>query len=181
MRAPKCSTVGSVCDTASLLNGRGTMAGGQEPNRPNTIDGCEDGSDGNYQDDESIDRIVVRTVDGGDFNGGALVSVDATIHAWGDGSDDYADFYYTTDVANPNWVKINMDSLKPQMGGVQTLSAKYFLPHGFGTQAVRVVFKYSSTSSAASPCPGGSWTDVDDVVFSVSMNGVVSEPDHAEG
>ena len=45
----------------NLLNGRGYMEGGYESNQPNTIDGCADGSYGLYREDESIDKIVVRS------------------------------------------------------------------------------------------------------------------------
>jgi hypothetical protein len=45
--APKCDTVSSVCDTGTLLNGRGAV--GPETNAPNTINGsCPDGNIGVY-------------------------------------------------------------------------------------------------------------------------------------
>jgi hypothetical protein len=38
LKAPKCATVGSSCDSGpSLLLGRDTLSGGAEPNQPNTI------------------------------------------------------------------------------------------------------------------------------------------------
>ena len=34
--APRCVPVGISCDTNDLIDGRGTMRNGNEPNRPNT-------------------------------------------------------------------------------------------------------------------------------------------------
>src|SRR5262249_20753920 len=46
LKAPKCATVGSSCDSGTtLLRGRGTMSGGVEVNHPNTINNsCADGN-----------------------------------------------------------------------------------------------------------------------------------------
>ncbi len=175
--APKCSSVGSVCDTGTLVNGRAGLSGGQEPNGSNTIDTCNDGSSGSYHSDESIDRVVVKTADGSDFKAGSLVTIDATVYAYDDGSSDYADFYYTSDVNNPVWSHIG--TKQPTGGGIQILSSQYVVPSGGSvTQAVRVVFKYVDSNSATVACPGGAYDDVDDVVFTLSMGGVVSGHDH---
>jgi hypothetical protein len=46
LKAPKCATVGSSCDSGpTLLLGKDTMSGGAEPNQPNTINNsCADGT-----------------------------------------------------------------------------------------------------------------------------------------
>ena len=63
LRAPKCATVGSSCDSGTLLNGRRTL--GPEPNQPNTINAsCADGTSGTFHSDESNDALKVETVDG---------------------------------------------------------------------------------------------------------------------
>ena len=59
--APFCPVWGSECSSGTLLTGRGTLTGANEPNYSNTIDGCEDGHSGTYQADESIEKIVVRS------------------------------------------------------------------------------------------------------------------------
>lgn len=59
--APRCSVWGTECSSGELLAGRGTMTGGNEPNAPNTIDGCQDGNSGTYKSDESLEKIVVRS------------------------------------------------------------------------------------------------------------------------
>ena len=173
--APKCTAIGSNCESGSLLNGRGTLNNGVELNRPNTIDGCIDGNSGSYHSDESIDKIVISSIDGKDFKVGTLVRIDATVFAWSTGSSDYADFYYSADASNPaTWIYIT--TKQPASGGLQTLSAQYMLPGGSSMQAVRVVFRYSSSGSSASKCPGGSYDDVDDLVFAVSLEGSPTTP-----
>src|SRR5262249_36260353 len=59
LKAPRCSSVSSTCDTGTtLIKGRGTISGGAELNRPNTIgSSCQDGATGAFHFDESIDRI----------------------------------------------------------------------------------------------------------------------------
>ena len=167
--APKCGAISSACESGSLLNGRGTLSNGIL-NRPNTIDGCIDGNDGSYHMDESIDKIIISSIDGKDFTVNTLVQIDATIYAWDTGFYDYADFYYSANASNPStWVYIT--TKQPASGGLQTLSAQYSLPGSSSIQAVRVIFRYLESGSSASKCPGGPYDDVDDLVFAVSLEG----------
>ena len=83
LTAPKCNTVGGSCDSGTLLVGRDTIAGGAEPNQPNTINNsCADGTSGNFHFDESLDRINVTTLDGGMFAPGKTVRVEFTMWAF---------------------------------------------------------------------------------------------------
>ena len=157
--APTCSIPGTECDSTSLLDGRANL--GPEPNAPNTLDGCTDGTSGSYHSDESNDRIVVRTLDGYDFTEGATVEVSATVWAWSTGSSDTLDLYFTGDANSPNWQLIG--SLSPSSGGANTLTTQYTLPAG-SLQAVRANFRYTGTQS---PCSGGAYDDADDLVFAV--------------
>ena len=59
--APACMVWGSECSSEDLLEGRGTMVGGNEINAPNTVDSCQDGNGGTYGTDESLEKIVVRS------------------------------------------------------------------------------------------------------------------------
>jgi len=157
--APRCSTPGSECDSVGLLDGRANL--GPEPNQPNTLDTCTDGTSGTYHSDESNDRIVVRTLDGADFSEGATVEIEATVWAWSTGSSDTLDLYHAADANNPTWVHVA--SIVPPGGGAQALSAQVTLPAG-SLQAVRANFRYQGTQS---PCSGGSYDDADDLVFAV--------------
>jgi len=64
--APRCANVGSSCDSLALLNGRGIITNGNEPNHSNTNKNgavCNDGNSGTYQYDESIEQITVTAGD----------------------------------------------------------------------------------------------------------------------
>ncbi|MEM1205214.1 MAG: PKD domain-containing protein [Acidobacteriota bacterium] len=161
LQAPKCGTVGKSCDSAALLDGRGTK--GPEPNQPNTIaDACGDGTSGTYHVDESIDALKVSTNDGGAFAAGKTVTVEATVWAWSTGSEDSLDLYYAADANSPSWTFIA--TLSPSAGGAQTLSTTYTLPAG-SLQAIRGNFRYQGSASS---CSGGNYDDADDLIFAVA-------------
>ena len=157
--APACAIAGSSCDSLALVDG--VANAGPEPNQPNTLDGCADGTSGSYHSDESNDRIVVSTLDGADFAPGATVRIDATVWAWTTPSSDTLDLFYAADANSPSWVLI--DSIVATVAGEQTLSAQYTLPAG-SLQAVRAQFRYQSTNA---PCSSGNYNDRDDLVFAV--------------
>ena len=161
-QAPSCgATVGRSCDTgASLVLGRANL--GPEPNQPNTInDSCADGTSGTFHVDESNDRIKVSTTDGTNFAPGKTVTIAATVWVWTTPTSDRADFFYAADAANPSWTLIG--TVVPTAAGAQTLTRTYTLPSG-GMQAVRVQFRFQSTSAA---CSAGAYNDRDDLVFAV--------------
>jgi len=173
--APKCAIAGNECDTVGLVDGRDGV--GPEPNQPNTLDGCADGTSGTYHNDESNDRLVVKTLDGYDFSVGATVQIDATVWAWSTGSSDAVDLYYAADANSPSWVYIT--TIVPPGGGTQTLSATYTLPDS-PLQAVRANFRYSGSVGS---CTTGSYDDRDDLVFAVNTGGCecTSDPDCDDG
>ncbi|MCP3980358.1 MAG: hypothetical protein GY716_13735, partial [bacterium] len=159
--APVCTIAGSECDSLALLDG----VASSESNQPNTLDGCADGTSGTYHSDESNDRIVVSTLDGGNFTEGDTVQIDATVWAWNTGSSDTLDLYYAADANSPSWTHVT--SIVPSGGSAQTLSVQYTLPAG-SLQAIRANFRYTGS---ASPCSGGSYDDADDLVFAVEPPG----------
>ena len=164
--APKCS-LASLCDSGVLLNGRANIGNnGAEPNQPNSLDSCTDGSDGSYHGDESCDRIVVSRASGGDgyMTEGEVVTITATVWCWSTGTSDNIDFYYASDASNPVWIKIGPRQQCPG-GGERTVTASYTLPQGT-TQAVRVNMMYGNTTATDS-CVSGSYDDVDDMVITV--------------
>ncbi|MCP4572183.1 MAG: hypothetical protein GY838_07485, partial [bacterium] len=172
--APACAVAGSSCDSPALLDGRAGL--GPEPNQPNTLDSCSDGTSGTYHDDESSDRIVVSTLDGTDFTEGATVRVEVTVWAWSSGSSDSLDLYYATDADSPSWNYLS--TLYPPGGGLQTLSTTYALPDG-ALQAVRASFRYQGSPSS---CSGGSYDDADDLVFAVkTVAACTIDPDCDDG
>jgi len=164
LKAPKCATVGSSCDTGtSLIRGRDTMSGGAETNQPNNINSsCADGTSGTFHSDESVDRIVVASTGGGAMTHGQAVTVTVTVWAWNTGSSDALDLYYTANANSPSWVLIG--TMVPPAGGAQPLSATYTLPTG-SLQAVRANFRYQGSASS---CSTGAYDDHDDLVFGVN-------------
>jgi leucyl aminopeptidase len=163
LKAPKCATVGSSCDSgATLILGRDTMSGGAESHQPNTINStCADGTSGNFHVDESIDRFVISSTDGTNLTHGKTVTVTATVYAYSTGSSDSLDLYYAPNASAPVWTLIK--TIKPTAGGVQTLSTTFTLPTG-SLQAVRANFRYQGSASS---CTSGSYNDHDDLIFAV--------------
>ncbi|MEQ9504056.1 MAG: S8 family serine peptidase [Deltaproteobacteria bacterium] len=162
--APVCDDASlRSCDSGQLVVGRGNMSGGAEADAPNTIDGCNDGNSGTYLDDESIEAVRVFTDDGSAFTPGTAVTIEAEVWAWSTGSSDHLDLYYAADADNPSWTFIG--SVQPSSGGAHTLGLGYTLPTGGARQAVRAVFRYSSSQGA---CVSAAYTDRDDVVFRVN-------------
>jgi leucyl aminopeptidase len=163
LKAPKCATVGSSCDSGpTLLLGRDTLSGGSEPNQPNNINSsCADGTSGTFHSDESNDRIVV-TSSGGSLTHGTIVTVTATVWAWNTGSSDTLDLYYAANANSPTWVLIG--SIIPPAGGAQSISRTYTLPTGT-LQAVRANFRYQGSASS---CTAGAYNDHDDLIFAVN-------------
>ena len=164
LKAPKCGTLGNACDSGpSLLLGRATLAGGTEPNQPNTINSsCADGTSGTFHSDESNDRIVVATTDGTNFVPGKTVKISATVWAYSGFTSDALDLYYAADATNPVWTLVG--TIVPTVAGAQTLSANYTLPGGGSLQAVRANFRYTGSASS---CSTGAYDDHDDLIFAV--------------
>jgi subtilisin family serine protease len=160
LRAPRCAAPGSVCDSGTLLVGRGTK--GPEPNAPNTIGGsCADGTGGSFHVDESIDRLRVWTLDGTPLAGGKRVRIEATVWAYSGYSSDKLDLYYAVDGTAPTWTYLT--TLTPTAAGAQTLSTTFTLPYG-SLQALRARFRWGDS---AAPCGTGSYDDHDDLLFRV--------------
>ncbi len=163
--SPICSSHGTSCDSGTLLFGRGNVKGGSERNQPNTRDGDKcDGSSGNYQSDKSLERLMVRSVDGGMMMEGSTNEIVASVWAWSDGSEDYLDLYYSDsgDLSNPNWVYIG--TYQSTGGSEQTIVIEFDLPSGLnhfngGNYRWR---------GSPSPCTAGYWADADDLVFTVN-------------
>jgi subtilisin family serine protease len=162
LKAPRCTTAADYCDSGRLLDGMGSY----EPNKPNTLDGCADGSALNYHSSTvSIDRIRVSRPDGTNLAAGKRVRIDVDVWA-SSPAGEYLDLYSTSDAAHPSWTYLT--TLRPDRYGLQTLSAEYRLPSG-SVQAVRASYRKSTTASA---CTTGNGDDHDDLVFTLA-----DEPD----
>jgi hypothetical protein len=163
LRAPKCATVGSSCDSGpTLLLGRGTMVNGVEVNRPNTINGtCADGNSGTFHSDESNDRLKIASTSGGNLTHGTTATVTATVWAWTGFTSDHLDLYFAANANSPVWTLIG--TITPTAAGAQTISRTFTLPTG-SLQAVRAQFRYLGSATS---CTTGSFNDHDDLIFAV--------------
>ncbi|HYO70609.1 MAG TPA: Ig-like domain-containing protein, partial [Archangium sp.] len=163
LRVPRCATLGSDCDSGSLLMGRGPL--GPEQNAPNTVNGsCADGTSGTFHVNESLDGLKVSTTDGTPFAPGKTVRIDARV--WASSSlyrYDLLDLYYAADARAPSWVRIGSYSVFAP--GAQTLSATYKLPSGATVQAIRGRWRMGGSAVA---CGTGSSDDHDDLAFAVA-------------
>ena len=164
LKTVACASVGIGCDSGpSLLLGRDTLAGGTEPNQPNTINNsCADGTVGTFHSDESNDRLMVQTTNGTPLAPGKTVKVSATVWAYSSFTLDHLDLYYAANANSPSWVLIG--TFTPAGSGAQNISATYTLPIG-NLQAVRANFRYNGSASA---CSGGGFDDHDDLIFAVN-------------
>ncbi|RYZ33634.1 MAG: endopeptidase, partial [Myxococcaceae bacterium] len=163
LRAPACGSV-CGCDTGpTLVNGRGTVSGGVEPNQPNTLGAtCTDGSTGTYHADESIDRVSLKTVDQGLITPGKQLTVDVTV--WCYGTTDQLDLYYTTNTTTPAWTAVT--TAQPCTAvGAKTFSIPVTVGSTTGQHAVRAQFRFGGTATSA--CVTGSYNDHDDLAFGV--------------
>ena len=170
LQIPKCSAVSSMCDSGTLLDSRGTIGGKSEPNGAKNARSCTDGNTGNYGSDESVDKIKVSSVGGGNIQPGSVVEIKADVNAYS-ATADWVDFYYATDAANPQWQLIT--TVNPPTAGTSTVSAQFTVGNGSTVQAVRVVMRYGG---AASPCPGGGYDEADDLAFTVGVSGPPTTP-----
>jgi hypothetical protein len=94
--APVCRGSSNICDSGDLLHGRAS-----EVNAPNTIDGCSDGQDKNTTYNESVSRIVVRSINGDELRGGNVAKIQATVISRS--RKDRVDFYFASDATSPVW------------------------------------------------------------------------------
>ncbi len=167
--APACAVRGSFCDSGTLVEGRDLL--GPELHAPNTLRAsCPDGDQGTYLKEESIERIVLRTDDGGALAPGEPVRAEVTVFASSAFDADALDLFAATTADAPAWRWIA--TLRPQRAGLQVLSTTYPLPPG-ALQAVRARFRYGGTAGACGTLTAsgtlvrGLYDDHDDLAFAV--------------
>jgi len=160
---PVCTALGESCTSGELLDGK---AANIEPNPPNTLDTCSDGIYGTtYHNGESIDKITVSAVGGGQLQAGEWAEISALYWPYSTGSNNRVDFFYASDPTALDWSYIG--TITPNTAGASTGTVQYVLPDS-DFQAVRVQIRFSGSNV---PCNGGNWDDVDDLVFAVAAAG----------
>jgi hypothetical protein len=161
LQAPRCSTVGNLCDSFALVNGRGPL--GPEPNAPNTLrDSCADTTNGTYHVDESVDRIRVVSTNGGNFATNGTVRVEVGVWGYDTGGNTIL-LYHAADATNPQWTFVGFQNVFA--AGYQVHSWNIVLPQG-GNQVVRALI--IRAGMVAGPCHTAEYRDADDLVFAVT-------------
>lgn len=162
LKIPVCNFFGSSCDSEKLLVGRGSV--GPELNFPNTLGGtCADGNLGKHHEDESLDVIQIKTVDGKPFM--PLKSVKVKMQVWAYSTGDMLDIYYANDITAANWKLIG--TYYAAKKGFNEFTAVFDLENGTQTQAIRGNFRLGGN---ANPCTQGNYNDHDDLGFKVSLS-----------
>jgi subtilisin family serine protease len=165
--APICTDIINFCDSADLLEGRGSF--GPERHQPNTVGGsCADGMEGTYRPSPSVERLTVSRIDATPLAAGKEVLVQAVVHAgtrWD--APEFLDLYVSPEGGSPTWSLI--DTLSPFTSGRQELSTRYLLPSG-ERHILRAVYRVGD--GAPSACAPGPLNDHDDLIITVNQ-----EPD----
>lgn len=163
---PVCTAVGPSCTSGDLLDGK---AANIEPNPPNTLDICSDGIYGTtYHNGESIDKITVSAVGGGQLQAGGVAEISALYWPYTTGSNNRVDFFYASNSTNLDWSYIG--TVTPSAAGASTATVQYILSDS-DFQAVRVQIRFLGNNV---PCNDGNWDDVDDLVFAVAAGSATS-------
>lgn len=164
---PWCSVAGPRCDSSTYLVGRGTV--GPEPNEPNTLSrACWDGNAGTFHNSQSIDRLVINSIDGSSFTQGAQVRIEVTV--WSNSVNDYLEIFYANDVNTQVWAPVRMVSgIAPGLN-VQTVNLTL---QGAPMQAIRARL---GGWGGQSPCSTAPYVDHDDLVFAVNAGAADTGP-----
>jgi hypothetical protein len=157
-----CNTSPCVANS-SLLMSRDSLAT-PEPNQPNTIDGCPDGTSGAYMTDESVENITVTDLNSSLFRPGDTVRVDAWVYCWDTGANDNINFVYTNDTEGADWRVVTFTDPCPA-GGFQLISKTWVLDDVLGNHSIRVINQYNGQTTDT--CGAGSYDDNDDVTILV--------------
>ena len=132
-----------------------------EPNQPNTLDGCPDGSDGIYLEDESIEKIEITDLNGSKFEPGDTVRMNVSVFCWGDA--DIVNFIYTNNAFMPSWKII--DSQNCAGYGLESLSTTFTLDGINGAHAFRASIQFLGDPNSI--CGYGNYDDNDDARINV--------------
>ena len=162
--APVCANYSSPCiANSSLLMSRGNLVT-PEPNQPNTVDTCADGSTGTYMTDESVENITVTDLNGTTFNGGDTVNVTAWAYCYNSTADNI-NFVYSNSSSAPTWAVKSFVNPCPA-AGFRQVSSVFRLDNLSGNHVVRVIIQRAGSTAAT--CGAGIRDDNDDVVFAVN-------------
>lgn len=155
--APKCGSLASGCDSGTTVGGRPT-----ELNDPNTIDTCTDGGLRGTGTNESLEQLVIQTVEGGPLEPGVAVTIAAVVYAAADL--DFLDVFTATTTVSPTWTYLTSVQVPASARGLVTLTTPSLtLPSG--VVAIRGRFGFDTLNGSGYACGAGVTDDNDDLVF----------------
>mmetsp|Transcript_19886 Transcript_19886/g.31255 ORF Transcript_19886/g.31255 Transcript_19886/m.31255 type:complete len:444 (-) Transcript_19886:17-1348(-) len=191
LTAPFCETVKRICNSGTRLEGRGNVGGkakkgavmkGSEFMQPNTLDDCEDRSNG-QPNDISIQKISVRSnkrksgtrpLLGEGRKAEIIVNVEARANSYGESR---GFVYGATDAYDPKWKYI--DEFVVTKSGRNLERIDYTIPEGTGEKGVQAVRVRYGFNIGKGRCGGGGngnlYADVDDIAFAVNVPAVKAE------
>lgn len=199
LKAPICLVMGKQCSSENLLAGSGLFEGvHRELNAPNIVDDCAGdnltllASSVYYQQDESVEKIVIRSIDEHVIQIGREIEIDISV--WptrstsqrpDPGKWSIAHVYYTSNVETDNitwnyvWSEVVEPSLEMHTFTTRlALESKGSLDEStppFRLMAVRVSYSYGAYKP--DPCPvNKGFTDIDDLIFVASFAPPTSAP-----
>lgn len=180
--APYCEYGESPCiaDSAMLkCRDSVTDGNGPEPNQPNTIDTCQDGtavySNPSCGGDESIENITITDLNNSNFRPGDTVEASAWVHCYA-ATDDHLGLVYTnnSDAATPQWQLLEFLEDGCSSAGYQEITFSNFqLDNVSGNHTLRVYITYDTSfvvpQNFCANRSGSRYDDNDDVVFRVGL------------
>lgn len=138
---PACDSVGSSCDTGSLVSGRGPV--GPELNHPNTLGGtCVDGALGSDPGAKSLEQLKVFTLDGSPLNAGKRVRLKASFKKGYNYAGHMVEFFHAPDANAPVWTMIASIMPHGYYEDGQEVETDFVLPAGTQLQAIRGAYRY---------------------------------------
>src|SRR6266540_956294 len=156
-------------EISQMCDGRASVRRTPRPRKLLSV-GASETSFGRAFQEESIERVVLRTEDGRALAPGGEVRVAVTVFSSSAYGADALELYHATAADAPAWRHVA--TLLPSHAGLEVLSTTYRLPPG-ALQAVRARFRYGGT---AAPCGTvlangsvvtGLYDDHDDLGFAV--------------
>jgi hypothetical protein len=171
--APECTSTNvapcivpwTLIDSRDSIPGRDPLG---EPNQPNTLNAspCDDGTDGIYHSDESLDSFtVVDITSPARFQPGDTVRIYATVFCYDDLGWDVLNIYQYDDATVNSWSYVGFVACTVA-GASQTLSLTFQLGNNEGVQAIRAEFGFATPENN---CSDGFYDDRDDVALRVIL------------
>jgi len=160
--APVCRTKkgGSCVAPSSLLRSKANLGPG-EPNSPNTIDNATDGTDGSgsYKEEESIENITIKSLDGDEIKPGHQIEVKAWYYCFS--SDDVINIATSDSILSVDWNIQNSQSCDGE--GFRSRTTTWNLANYNRSQAIRVLIEYNGDATSTEQTSG--FGDQDDIVL----------------